>query len=159
MAFPAGWPPRVATGIRSIRVYVTGTATATYADNAYLFSQVTSANTFGATPHVPSGQESAAPGWAATALPAPPMGGGADTPWSANPDPKLNPPVPTQPTPMIWAKAIKITNLDMTNTLLFSFDGTHDQGQVLANSTFWYFDRYEAGIAFKGNGNFVLEAW
>lgn len=38
MAFPLGWPPRVATGVRSFRFYASGTSTANFYDSAYLFS-------------------------------------------------------------------------------------------------------------------------
>lgn len=37
MAFPASWPPRPPSGVRSIRFYATDTATADFADRAYLF--------------------------------------------------------------------------------------------------------------------------
>lgn len=40
MAFPAGWPPRTASGQKSLRFYLTGTCTANFDDNAFLFSQV-----------------------------------------------------------------------------------------------------------------------
>lgn len=156
MAFPAGWPPRVPTSVRSIRVYKTGTATAAYSANAYLFSQITSANTFQPTPYVPPGQEAAAPGWAATAVPSPPMGGGQNANDSSA-DPRNI--VPPPPVPMIWSKVIKVTNSDMSNVLFLSFDGVNDQGQVQPNTVAYYWDRYEAGIAFKGNGAFILEAW
>jgi hypothetical protein len=36
MPFPAAWPPRVASGRRSVRFYVTGTATALFADRAFM---------------------------------------------------------------------------------------------------------------------------
>jgi hypothetical protein len=162
MSFPAGWPPRVATGIRSIRVYITGTATSDFSANAYLFSAVTSANTFTPLPYVPPGQEAAAPGWAATNLGTAagggfPMGGGQNAN-DANPDPRLNPPVAGPPVPMIWSKSIKITNGGGA-ILYFSFDGVNVHGQVAANSLYHYFDRYEAGIALMGSTAFVIEAW
>ncbi len=158
MAFPNGWPPRFPTNIRSIRVYITGTATAAFDANAYLFYNANAgSNTFTPTPYVPPGQESAAPGWAPTNVPVPPLGTGQN-PADANPDPVLNPPVPPPPVPAIWSKSIKITN-SSANILYFSFDGVNVHGQVAANSVFWYWDRYEAGIALMGNGAFVVEAW
>lgn len=39
MAFPAGWPPRTASGQKSLRVYLTGASTANFEDNAFLFSR------------------------------------------------------------------------------------------------------------------------
>lgn len=38
MAFPAGWPPKIPSGIYSLRFYKTGTATANFSDNAFIFS-------------------------------------------------------------------------------------------------------------------------
>lgn len=35
--FPVGWPPRPSSGVRSLRFFVSGTATANYFDNAFLF--------------------------------------------------------------------------------------------------------------------------
>ena len=39
MALPAGWPPRTASGQKSLRVYLTGSGTANFDDNAFLFSR------------------------------------------------------------------------------------------------------------------------
>lgn len=157
MSFPVGWPPRVASSIRSVRVYIASVSPATglFSDNAYLFSQVAHANTFQPTPYVPPGQEAAAPGWAATAVPAPPMGGGQNANDSSA-DPRNI--VPPPPVPMIWAKVIRITNLGGA-PLYFSFDGTNVHGVVPANTTETYWDRYEAGIALRGSTQFVVEAW
>jgi hypothetical protein len=59
MAFPEGWPPRPASGRRSIRFFIdTGVnATADFADNAYLFSDGISANTFKQTTTLTAGDE------------------------------------------------------------------------------------------------------
>ncbi len=43
MVFPLGWPPRPATQRRSIRFFATGTGTANFSDNAFLFNNVNSA--------------------------------------------------------------------------------------------------------------------
>lgn len=52
MSFPAGWPPVAnASGVRSIRVYWTGTATAAFDDNAKLFKDVTGAWTGPGSPN------------------------------------------------------------------------------------------------------------
>jgi len=45
MPFPLGWPPRPATSVRSLRFYVTGTATANFRDNAFLFRDANKALT------------------------------------------------------------------------------------------------------------------
>lgn len=58
MAFPAGWPPRPASGLRSIRFYQAATAaSANFSDNAYLFSDGITANTFKETPYLDPGEE------------------------------------------------------------------------------------------------------
>lgn len=60
MAFPAGWPPRPATGTRSLRFYKGLTAaTANFSDNAYLFSDGVGASTIRPTPYVAPGDTSA----------------------------------------------------------------------------------------------------
>ena len=56
MAFPSeGWPPRPPSGTRSIRFYATGTGTANFSDNAFLFIDGTNANPFVPLPVVPPG--------------------------------------------------------------------------------------------------------
>ncbi len=55
MAFPSGWPPRRASGHRSIRFYKAGTLTANYEDNAYLFVDGATANTFTPIPYLKAG--------------------------------------------------------------------------------------------------------
>jgi hypothetical protein len=57
MAFPAGWPPRLSSGIRSISFFAEGTATVDYEDSALLFIDGIGANTFQPTPYVPPGGE------------------------------------------------------------------------------------------------------
>lgn len=37
MAFPTGWPPPIASGMYSLRFAETGTTTANFSDNAFLF--------------------------------------------------------------------------------------------------------------------------
>ncbi len=36
--FPIGWPPRPASSVRSVRFFISGTATANFSENAYLFT-------------------------------------------------------------------------------------------------------------------------
>ena len=55
MAFPATWPPQPATGRRSLRFYIGGTATANYSDRAYIFADQVGANTNTPTPVVQPG--------------------------------------------------------------------------------------------------------
>lgn len=141
MAFPAAWPPRVASGIRSIRFYGSGTSTANFADNAFLFINGAGANTFSPVPAVTGG---------ATADPLTPAGTGTLT---------------TQPIvhPMIWANTIRVCN-DGANTLEFSFDGTNVHGVLLKGEQVSYRNRFEAGIAFRypaggAASAFRVEAW
>lgn len=57
MAFPVGWPPRLSSAIRNIAFLAEGTATTSYADNAFLFIDGVGANPFVPTPYVPPGGE------------------------------------------------------------------------------------------------------
>lgn len=57
MPFPTGWPAPFPTGRRSIRFLRTGTATANYSDNAFLFIDDAGANPFTPTPYVEPGDE------------------------------------------------------------------------------------------------------
>lgn len=41
MPFPGGWPPVTGTSRKTIRAYVEGITTTSYADNAYLFADIT----------------------------------------------------------------------------------------------------------------------
>lgn len=139
MAFPANWPPRQSSGVRSGRFYVTATATADYSDRAYMFS-ATDANM---TPF----PATATP----MTIPYNPQGGGVTGP---NVDGTAG------ANQQFWMANFKITNTHMTDTLYFSFDGTNDHGQVRAGQTVIYRNRYESGIAVKGNGIvFAVEAW
>jgi hypothetical protein len=151
MPFPAGWPPRVASGRRSIRFFVSGLATANFSDNAFLFSQGIGANPFSPLPYVPPGGELAkAP---ATVIPPSPQGTGV-SPQFASPQEGAVAPA------MIWAFGIMICN-DGGGPLSYSFDGTNVDGVVLASDppqVFLY--RHEAGIALQGLGvSFRVTAW
>jgi hypothetical protein len=62
MAFPDGWPPRPATGQRSLRFYLPSTVgTANFSDRAYLFSDGAGANPFTPTPSIPAGAGTVTP--------------------------------------------------------------------------------------------------
>lgn len=39
MPFPLGWPPRLPSGLRTFRFFESGTSTANYGDNAFLFAE------------------------------------------------------------------------------------------------------------------------
>jgi hypothetical protein len=155
MALPASWPPRPASGRRSIRFYKTATATGNFADNAFMFAEATSANTFLHTPYVAPGGEQTQAAVGDLTAPGSPMGAGAGT-HDANPDPRV--PVVPPPYPQIWSFSIRIVNVT-GNALEVSFDGTHVQGYVPGNTSVIYLHRHESGIALRGNGAFHVEAW
>lgn len=153
MPLPTGWPPRAPSGYRSVRVYLTGTTTVLFSDNAYLFSQVANANTFTSLPVVPPGGERVN-----VIIPPTPWGSG---PSNNNADPALNGAAGTVSTPMIWCHSITIQNTSASD-IEISFDGVNVHGYVVANTTQTYSDRMEAGISLRGAGGvgtFKLEAW
>jgi hypothetical protein len=148
MALPPGWPPRPAASGRSIRFFVEGTATAAFADSAYLFASGAGANTFTPTPVVEAGDDSTKyPAPAATVLPTGAFGGGTND--------------GTIIVPQIWSFQILIRL--MTGTRLeWSFDGTNVHGALLTgdDSNVVIMERREAGIAVRGAGaTFIVEAW
>lgn len=143
MPFPAAWPPRISSSVRSIRFFKTGTATANFADSAFLFIDGLGANTFSPAPFVAPGSN------AVVNNPATPSGTGSGIPNS--------PPPPVAP--MIWSSSIRIHN-ESSTPLEFSFDGVNVHGIVKQNEAFTYWSRYEAGIAVRGNGAvYRIEAW
>lgn len=133
MPLPTNWPPRVASGVRSIRYYKTAAATANFPDNAYLFIDGVGANPYTSLPVVSGGN---------TALPLTPTGTGVSSDGTAA---------------MIWAGTIRVTAVG--GDIEFSFDGTNVHGKVLSGNSAVYRNRYEAGIALRGAGTFIVEAW
>lgn len=150
MAFPTGWPPRPSPGYRSIRFFVEGTATANFADNAYLFGDDVGANPYTPLPVVRPGDDiTRFPTPAATVVPGSgPFGGGQNDLGSTK--------------PMFWSFQIQIRILTGTR-LEYSFDGTNLHGFLLLtdNSSPIIYQRSEAGIALRGAGGetFSVEAW
>lgn len=143
MPFPAAWPPRVSSSIRSIRFFKTGTATANFADNAFMFIDAPGANTYTPSPYVAPGSSTVANN------PPTPYGTGSGIPNS--------PPPPVAP--MIWSSAIRIIN-DGGGVLEYSFDGTNVAGVVKGGEAFAYHNRFEAGICVRGaSAVFRIEAW
>lgn len=146
MAFPTPWPPRPPSGVRSIRFYVGGTATANFADNAYLFidGSAGTANPF--TPGPPTSTSSGT-----TNNPLTPTGTGSQGVVSQLTSPER---------PLIWSGNIRICN-DGSDYLEYSFDGTNVHGKLLKGEVFMYRNRYEAGIAIRGVAGvaFRVEAW
>lgn len=158
MAFPVSWPPRPSSGVKSLRFYVTGTSTANFADNGFMFADDAGANPYLVTPVVPAGGEDINAAAGTSANSGSPMGGGRNR-LDADPDPKNR--VLPPPLPQIWASHIKITNTG-GSALEVTFEGTVVQGFVPASSSVIYDGRYESGIAVRGSGGtgtFHIEAW
>jgi hypothetical protein len=146
MAFPAGWPPRPAGNTRSIRFFKSGNATVNFSDNAYLFIDGVSADTFTKTPVVAPGD-----------LTPVAFGDGTKSGGPAGGSNNLDPATK----PMLWANTIVVYN-DSGADLEISFDGVNIHDKILAaEPTQWhlYRNRHEAGIAIKGNGAFRIAAW
>lgn len=160
MAFPAGWPPRPSSGRRSIRFFVSGTATANWSDNAYLFIDDAGANTFQPMPYVKPGDVSAQAKVGDRNTPGSPMGAGSD-PSGVLPGDTLG-----VQKALIWAATIRICN-DGAVDLQVSYAAPDDlstliQGIVKAGEELVYRHRYEAGIALRAPGGacaFRVEAW
>jgi hypothetical protein len=139
MPFPASWPPRVSSGIRSIRFFAEGTATANFDDSAFMFLDGPGANPMSPGPFVPPGSN------APVVNPLTPTGTGT-----------TQAPVIA---PMLWAGNIRVC-VDAGPPLEFSFDGINVHGKVLAGEQLSYRNRYEAGICVRGAGSvFRIEAW
>jgi len=135
--------------VRNIRFYLTGTSTAGFDDNGYLFI-----DGVGANPYTP--------------LPVVAPGAGVSNP--ADPGPHVIPPLPAgtgesrpnEVKAMIWSAEIRITHTGGAGSLEFSFDGVNIHGVVEAASPVLLMSRHEAGVAIRGNGGtptFRIEAW
>jgi hypothetical protein len=152
MAFPPAWPPRVPSGVRSIRFYTSGTATSAFADNAFMFLDGAGADPYTPAPFVPYG--SSAP----VVNPPTPTGTGGGPVGSPYTDPSQAPPTSW---PMLWSGNVRICN-DGAGALEYSFDGTNVHGLLKSGEIFMYRNRYEAGIAIRGVAAtplFRIEAW
>lgn len=150
MPFPTGWPPRFPSTVKSLRFYVTGTATANFSDRAYLFGNVATANPYTPLPVVAPGEDVSDPAYGGPHnVAAPPIGTGYR---------------PGDLAPMAWAGTIQIMNYGASK-IFFSFDGTTVQGEVppataSGPGTVVMRERREAGIAVNGAGNdFTIMAW
>jgi len=162
MPFPVFWPPRPASGRRSIRFYVEAVCTNAFGDNAWLFIDDVGANTLDPLPYVPPG--STAPVAVGDInRPGSPMGG-RQIPQDAAPPEHENPPATQQQAnyPQIWSGAIRIYN-EGAGDLEYSFDGTNVHGYIAANQSEIFPNRYEAGICVRGVGGSTptvhIEAW
>lgn len=138
MPLPASWPPRAPSGRRSIRFYKTGTLTANFADNAWIFADAANlANPYTPLPKIAPGSNTV------VNLGASPQGTGQND--------------ADDPAPMIWANSLRITVTG--GNLEFSFNGTDVHGLVLSGATGLYRERVESGISVRGTGTFYVEAW
>jgi hypothetical protein len=160
MANPAGWPPRPHSSIRSIRFYVTASATSLFSDNAFLFASggAGSANTYTPLPNPGTANTTVIaaqvePTGTTVVVPSISGTGRADI----NPQDGSLPPVP-----MIWSMGIRICN-DGTGDLEYSFDGTNIHGRLKQGEIASYPRRHEAGISIRGvaaaTPTFRVEAW
>lgn len=149
MALPVGWPPKPNASHRSIRVYIAGTATADWTDNAYLFAQVAGASTTSPSPVVPAGAERQVVAVQSQ------MGGQSGSPAAQ-----------ATPVTSLTSQHIRVKN-DGANPLDVSFDASAAAvGNLAAHllpgeERLWNF-RYESGIALRapaGNTAFRVEAW
>lgn len=143
MTFPASWPPRPPSGIRSLRFYATGVATALFTDTGFMFAEQILANPFTPLPVVVPGTKTTVdvPDDAGTGLATPVPVTGAEG-----------------PSAQIWSSRIRICATG--GTLEFTFDGTHVHGQVLSGESFYYTQRFESGISVRGAGvTYRIEAW
>jgi len=148
MPFPDGWPPRYPSGHRNIRFHVAATATANFADRAYIFIDATGANPYTPLPIVRPGGDVSAPDY----------DGPHDVESPAGTGQQLG-----DPKPLVWSKGIVVYNYGVTK-IEISFDGVNVQGEVLPAASGapgkLYMDRAEAGIAIRGSGNdFAVTAW
>lgn len=141
MAFPVGWPPPLPSTQRCIRFFVRGTATALFADSAYLFIDGIGANTYTPLPVVLPGEDVSNPKYSGPHVVPAIAGTGVrgDDPHAA-----------------IWAtQAISIVN-DGGGDLEFSFDGINVHGIVADGETRYLRSRHEAGIAIRGGKTAAL---
>jgi hypothetical protein len=131
MPFPEGWPPKATSTFRSVRVFASGTTTANYSDNAWLFGSFPSANQ--PLPYV-------APGSTAPVVIPSVWGGGRD------PHDTLDG-VPLG-VPSTACRFFRIYN-DGTGVIQVSFDGTNVHDEVYANEVHEYEDRAETGVSLR----------
>jgi hypothetical protein len=150
MAFPVGWPPKPTDTIRSFRFYQSGTTTANFSDNAWLFGDAATVNQ--PLPYV-------APGSLAPVVVPQSWGGGQ------NPNDAAN--GVAVPKRTLVGRFFRIYNDAAAGSgaiIEFSFDGTTVHGTVYENSVNEYEDRAESGLCIRtkfgtANSPFRVEGW
>ena len=157
MPVPDGWPGTAPSGVRSVRFFEEGTATANFEDNAFLIGDTTAESQTQPTPLPPAGAD------AGTGEPPTVIG---DTELPAGPTGGANP----TPTPRVVssraAKTFLVFN-DGANPLEVSFDGAdpptvvHDRIETTDPQPRVYRDRYEQAISVRaaGGADFRIVAW
>ena len=160
MAFPAGWPPRPATGLRSVRVFLEGaTTTVNFSDNGFLFVDIAGANTYTSTPVVNPGEEGTTTTFGDRTKGGIPAGGHEVIEDVA--PPRFPPSEQAPPKANLWVQTLRISNTG-AGDLDFSFDGTNIQGRLATGETATYRNRFEAGIALKhttATTSWTVEGW
>lgn len=154
MPLPEGFPLRPPSSGRSYRIYHRfGALSASFADNAIVFSSIAGADTRIAPPVVaPGSRQDVVLG--TMAVPGPATGSARHGKASPPTDNRADPVV------MIYPQTIAITN-EGGAPLEFSFDGDTVHGYVPAGARYEYKDRREGGIAVRGAGvtGCRIEAW
>jgi hypothetical protein len=160
MPFPTGWPPVAPkSSVRSIRFFVSGTGTANFSDNAFLFIDDPGANLNTPLAVVPPGNAPPSPPLPIAPVDvSPPSGTG-----TAAVDANLSQPPALQAVPKatLYAGNIRVSNDEAPGgaALDLSFDGVIVQGRVLAGESITFRQRYECGISVKGVAAFRIHAW
>jgi len=162
MPFPVFWPPRPASGRRSIRFYATAVCTNAFGDNAWLFIEQTSANTIQPTPYVRPGS-TADVSIGDIDSGGSPMGGRRIVEDAAPADHENPPATQVQANyPQIWSGAMRIYN-EGVGDLEYSFDGANVHGYIAAGQSEIFPNRFEAGICVRGvaaaTPTVHIEAW
>ena len=130
MAYPDAWPPEQSSGRRSLRFFISGTATVSWADRAYMFADQTGATNTTVTPVVVPGTHDT------VNFPNTPMGS------------------------LAWCGNIKLCNDGTGADLVFTFDGTNIHGVLKKGEQVIYRDRWESGIAVRGASvPYRIECW
>jgi hypothetical protein len=167
VTFPAsGWPPRPASSSRSIRFFKTGTTTANWSDNAFLFIDTVGANTYIPTPVLAPGSLAVVAVGVRNSVG---VAGAAGSPMGAGQSSlDVLPGETGQMKALIWSNSIRVCN-DGAGVVEFSFAAPDDgstlvHGSLKAGEQVIYRQRIEAGIALRfpsgsSGGVYRVEAW
>jgi hypothetical protein len=172
MPYPPEWPPSVSSSHHSLRVFIEGTATADFADSAYLFLEPSTQEragdppepsaVFGRTPNIAPGEATKPADFGSVV-----QGGITTGVWEARNAPVRGrsfvgrPTLTTLPPPAAaHCTGLSVFNSAMAGVLEISFGGGAVHGRVQPGERRVYSDRHEGGIAVRGAGiAFEIEAW